>query len=203
MASLDDNHVAPDVNDLRHVVGDRGDMTDPTKTADADVRYQEFQLGHGLRATILTTSAETEGRHDLIDGRLASGDMTPLHLHRRYEERLWVVAGRLEVWLGEQHAVLGSGDFVHVPRQVPHAIRAGDDGARALNISSPAGFAELVARAGTPAELATAEVELDLERFMQLTHELGDVVLGPPGTLPADLTPEEVSRALADAEGRA
>ena len=51
---------------------------------------REFQLGQGLRATVLTSAEETEGRHDLIEGHQAAGDMTALHLHRRYEERIWV-----------------------------------------------------------------------------------------------------------------
>ena len=41
-------------------------------------------------------------------------------------------------------------------------------------------------RTGTPVQLATPETELDLELFMAVTTELGDVVLGPPGMLPAD-----------------
>jgi hypothetical protein len=34
--------------------------------------------------------------------------------------------------------------------------------------------------------LVTPETELDMELFMAVTTELGDVVLGPPGMLPAD-----------------
>ncbi len=161
---------------------------------------RDFQLGQALRATVLTTAEETEGRHDLTEGHQAAGDMTALHLHRRYEERLWVVGGEAEVWVGDQYAVLRSGDFVHIPRNVPHAVRAGADGCHALNISSPAGFAELVARTGTPAELATAETELDMDLFMAVTQDLGDVVLGDPGALPADLTPEQLAHALTFAE---
>ena len=160
---------------------------------------RDFQLGQALRATVLTTAEETEGRHDLTEGHQAAGDMTALHLHRDYEERLWVVDGEAEVWAGDQHAVLRSGDFVHISRYVPHTIKAGADGCHALNISSPAGFAELVARTGTPAELATAETELDDDLFMQVTAELGDLVLGPPGTLPADITPEELAKVLEEA----
>lgn len=37
-----------------------------------------------------------------------------------------------------------------------------------------------------PARLATPQTELDMDLFMAVTTELGDVVLGPPGTMPAD-----------------
>jgi quercetin dioxygenase-like cupin family protein len=147
---------------------------------------QEFVLGE-LRATILTTGAETEGRHDLIHGALPPGATTPLHVHTRYDERLWVLSGSLTVWAGPYDRTLRAGDFQAIPRDVPHAIQAGPDGAEALNISSPAGFADLVARAGTPAELATGESWLHAERFRAVTEELGDLLLGPPGTIPADL----------------
>lgn len=86
---------------------------------------------------------------------------------------------------------LRSGDFYAIPMNTPHMIQTGPEGARALNITSPAGFAELVARMGTPAHRADPETELDMELFMAVTTELGDVVLGPPGTTPAaaEVTP--------------
>lgn len=148
---------------------------------------RQYVLGQELKVTILTSGAETEGRHDVTDSVMATGAATPLHLHTRYEERLWVVSGSLTVWAGRDTVTLKSGDFFTIPMGVPHAIKSGSDGARALNISSPAGFAELIARAATPLHLATPETELDAELFMAVTEELGDVVLGPPGMIPADL----------------
>src|SRR3954451_22279648 len=50
----------------------------------------EVVLGRELRATILTTAEESDGRFDLSDCTLLPGARTPLHLHRRYEERFWV-----------------------------------------------------------------------------------------------------------------
>ena len=72
----------------------------------------------------------------------------------------------------------------------PHMIKAGPRGARALNISSPAGFAELIERAAIPAAQAGPDTELDVDRFVQVSTELGDVVLGPPGTTPDQLAPD-------------
>jgi uncharacterized RmlC-like cupin family protein len=110
-----------------------------------------------------------------------------LHLHTRYEERLYVISGSLTVWVGKDKLTLRAGDYHHIPLNVPHTVQAGSEDTHALNISSPAGFAELIARAGTPADRGSQEAEADAERFMKVTTELGDVVLGPPGTTPADL----------------
>ena len=147
---------------------------------------REFVLGQGLRATILATAEETGGRHDLSDTRQPPGEMTPLHLHTRYEERFWVASGSLTVWAGDDQLELTSGDYYRIGLNVPHAVRSGAEGCHALHISTPAGFAELIARTGTPVQLATPETELDMELFIAVTTELGDVVLGPPGMLPSN-----------------
>lgn len=138
---------------------------------------REFVLGDELRVRILTTAAETEGRHDLCDCYQPAGKMTPLHLHTVYEERHWVLEGSMTVWVGEERRVLRPGDFNLIPRHVPH-------GCRARLVTSPAGFAELIARSGTPAHRAGRETTFDVELFQRVTQELGDVVLGPPSTLP-------------------
>ncbi len=80
-----------------------------------------------------------------------------------------------------------SGDFYTIPKHLPHAIKSGTDGARALNITSPAGFASSSPERVLPFRSATPETELDVELFMAATEELGDVTLGPPGMIPADL----------------
>lgn len=147
----------------------------------------EFVLGDELRATILTTGAETDGRHDITLGVTPPGGMTPLHLHTAYDERFWVISGSLTVWAGAEQVTLTSGDYYAIPMNTPHMIQTGPDGARALNISSPAGFAELVARTGTPAHVATPAAAFDPDLFEAVSTELGDVILGPPGTTPTAL----------------
>jgi quercetin dioxygenase-like cupin family protein len=166
-------------------------MSHPTTTRPG-AQQRQFVFGpERLRATILTTAAETDGRHDLTDSVLPAGATVPLHLHTRYEERLFVVSGSMTVWAGPDKLTLRAGDYHHVPMNVPHTFQASSEGARAINISSPAGFAETITRAGTPAHLATPDTEFDLDLLMAVAAELGDVVLGPPGTTPADLDQRE------------
>jgi quercetin dioxygenase-like cupin family protein len=163
-------------------------MSQPT-TARPGTPQRQYLFGpERLRATILTTGAETDGRLDLTDGVLPPGATVPLHLHTRYEERLFVVTGSLTVWAGPDKLTLRAGDYYHVPLNTPHTFQAGPEGARSLNISSPAGFAETITRAGTPAQLASPDTEFDLDLLTAVAAELGDVVLGPPGTTPADVT---------------
>jgi mannose-6-phosphate isomerase-like protein (cupin superfamily) len=156
-------------------------------TMTSKAQEREFVLGQELKARILTAAAETDGRHDFTEAVQPAGARTPLHLHTRYDERFWVLSGTLTIWAGPEIVNLRSGDYYAIPMNTPHAIQSGPDGAHALQISSPAGFAELIARTGTPAHLATTETGFDAELFMAVTTELGDVILSPPGTTPADL----------------
>ncbi|KIF67439.1 hypothetical protein HY68_00470 [Streptomyces sp. AcH 505] len=167
----------------------------PSLSANPDHPDRQYVLGQELRVSILTSAEETDGRHDVTDSFMPAAAATPLHAHTKYEERLWVSSGSLTVWAGDNKVTLGSGDFYTIPLRVPHAIAAGPEGARALNISSPAGFAEIIARAGTPLHLATDATTLDVELFSAVAEELGDLVLGPPGATPADLPPDHPARA--------
>ena len=90
------------------------------------------------------------------------------------------------MWAGPDKVVLRSGDHLLIPTRIPHTIQSRPEDTHVLHISTPAGFAELVARAGTPAHLLTPETQPDLDLFMAVTTDLGDVVL-PAGTMPADL----------------
>jgi mannose-6-phosphate isomerase-like protein (cupin superfamily) len=137
-------------------------MTSPT--SDGRPVGRRFHLGPELQATVLTSGAETDGRHDLTHGVQPPGATTPLHVHGAYDERFWVVAGSMTVWAGAEEVALSAGDYYAVPAGTPHVVRAGPDGSVALNISSPAHFAELVERTGVPADEAS-ERAFDPERF--------------------------------------
>lgn len=150
------------------------------------VENRKYQLGQELRLTILATGKETDGRHDMIEAVQPPHSATPLHLHTRYEERMYVLDGELNVWAGDDQLTLRRGGFYTIGLNVPHMIKAGPEGARAIVVSSPAGFAELLERTATPAHLANSETKLDTELFVKVSTELGDVVLGPPGMTPAE-----------------
>ena len=151
----------------------------------------DYVLGQELRVRILTTAEETKDQFDLTDQVMPVGAMSALHLHSQYEERIWVVAGSFELWAASEHVTLRPGDFYTIGLNVPHAIHAGPDGGRALTLSSPAGFGKVIARTATPVELASPDTELNTELFMAVCAELGDVILGPPGAVPANLKPSE------------
>lgn len=55
------------------------------------------------------------------------GMANPRHLHHASEEVLYLLAGRLEHWIGEEKVIVEAGDTLVVPPHLPHqAINIGD-----------------------------------------------------------------------------
>jgi quercetin dioxygenase-like cupin family protein len=141
----------------------------------------------GARLTVHANHDDTAGRYDLIEGGGLPGTVTPLHRHNRYTEQIYVLEGEFTVWAGKQTAVLRAGDTFIIPAGTAHVVAfSGDRPARGLVIASPSGFARLIMETGTP-DLggATLAGQPDKDFFERICAEVGDEVLGPPGTRPS------------------
>ena len=141
----------------------------------------------GTRLSVLADRTITGGRYDLIDGWVPPGTQGPLHRHSAYSEQLYVLDGEFTVWLGGRKAVLRPSDDLTIPAGTAHAVAATAAGpGRALVVASPSGFARLVTKAGTPDEGSGVPPSAapDMDVFLRISAELGDEILGPPGTLP-------------------
>ncbi|MDZ8032086.1 MAG: cupin domain-containing protein [Nostoc sp. DedQUE08] len=135
----------------------------------------------GSRLTILADRTTTDGKYDLIEGYSPPGMQTPPHRHTRYSEQLYVLQGEYTVWLGKNKVVLGIGESVLIPMGIPHVVATlGDRPARALVVSAPSAFAQLIAATGTLNENEAP----DLELFIRISTEIGDEILGVPGDIP-------------------
>jgi len=103
----------------------------------------------GLGARLLTDAGRTGGDFALVEHALAPRTLaTPLHAHSREDEYVYVLHGRVGVQVGDDVADAGPGDFVSMPRGIPHAFwNATDEPARLLTIVSPGGFERYYAEA--------------------------------------------------------
>ena len=141
----------------------------------------------GTRLSVLADQANTGGRYDLVEGWFSPGTQTPPHRHSAYAEQLYVLDGEFTVWAGGRKVVLRPGDDLLIPAGTAHVVAATGDGpGRALVVASPSGFARLVTKAGTPDEGdgVPPSAAPDMDLFLRVSAELGDEILGPPGTLP-------------------
>jgi len=102
--------------------------------------------------SICLSGADTGGAYCLLEINLASGISVPRHTHTREDEAYFVLAGELEVIVGDEKFVLRAGDTLMAPRGIPHQLRnSGDAENHYLLVFSPAGFEELVRITALPA----------------------------------------------------
>ncbi|WP_188316122.1 cupin domain-containing protein [Chitinophaga agrisoli] len=138
--------------------------------------------------TIIDEEKNTNRRYDLIEGVIPPGIETPLHIHGRYAESIYVLEGECTVYMEKGTFVLKPGDHIFIPLGAPHAVASsGKTAARALTVASPSGFADLIRNVGQPGELHGLRPDAadDLQAFMRYSDKIGDVILGPPGSRPA------------------
>jgi quercetin dioxygenase-like cupin family protein len=141
----------------------------------------------GTRLSVLADQTNTGGRYDLVEGWFSPGTQTPPHRHGAYAEQLYVLDGEFTVWASGRKVVLCPGDDLLIPAGTAHVVAAiGDRPGRALVVASPSGFARLITEAGTPDQGGGVppSAATDMDLFLRVCAELGDEILGPPGTLP-------------------
>ena len=127
----------------------------------------------------------------LVRRHAPAGDQPPLHAHEQEDEGFYVLEGELTLWVGDEPPVkLVPGEYALAPHGVPHTYRVGDQPGRFLVTSTPGTFVSFVREVGRPAqrpELPVLDGPPDAERLARIASDHGITLLGPPGTLPADL----------------
>ena len=73
---------------------------------------------------------DVTGSRDIVVGEVefAPGGFHHFHFHPGQEEVLYVLEGRVEQWLDQEHRVLGPGESVFIGRDVVHASFNVSDG---------------------------------------------------------------------------
>jgi len=76
----------------------------------------------------------------------------PRHTHTREDEVYFVLAGELEVTVGDEMFVLQPGDTLLAPRDIPHELRNSSKTTNHyLLVFSPSGFEEFIMATAVPA----------------------------------------------------
>jgi len=106
----------------------------------------------GSLMVVKATSDDTHGGLTAIEQECPPGLVSPAHHHDDEEQCIYVLTGSLHLKCGNEEYVAGPGSFVVLPRGVPHSFVVGAEGARFLNLTTPAGFEEFARAIGVPAE---------------------------------------------------
>ena len=127
-------------------------------------RSKRFYFDVGIGAVCLS-GADTGGAYCLLEVSAAPGISVPRHKHTREDEAYFVLAGELEVTVGDTVFVLHAGDTLMAPRDIPHELRnSGTRENHFLLLFSPSGFEEFVIATAIPApDNAAAPTEPQLQ----------------------------------------
>lgn len=113
------------------------------------------------------------------------GQASPLHVHTREAEAWFLLDGAMTYRAGGRLIRMTAGDFIYLPREVPHAFRTtGPVPARFLALALPGGLLDIYDEVGIPAaerQLPDAGVsDADVARWLELAPRYGIRVVGPP-----------------------
>lgn len=114
----------------------------------------------------------------------------PPHVHHDADEAFYILEGAARGFCGEDQWHATAGDFVWLPRGVPHAYAADRDAGtlRTLAITVPTGFEQFVREAGEPApeRVLPPPSELDIPKLVALSAKYGAEFVDAPPTLSAE-----------------
>lgn len=103
----------------------------------------------GETLTLKASSERTGGTLVLLENLVPPGGGPPPHVHTREDEFLYVLAGRLDVRIGDQSHALAPGGFAYVPRGSVHTFsNAGATASRILVGFTPGGIEGFFREAG-------------------------------------------------------
>lgn len=98
---------------------------------------QQMQLPGG-DFHLLVGRDQSNGAYTLL--RVANATpIIPTHVHHMDDESIYMLDGECTVTVGDREYVLGPGDFVFMPKEVPHSVMAHGPCTQ-LNIVAPGGY---------------------------------------------------------------
>ena len=75
-----------------------------------------------LGVTYKLTSAQTGGAYFLCEAIFGPESGSPLHIHHREDESIYVVEGGIDIRLDHEKLHVPAGGMIHLPKKVPHAL---------------------------------------------------------------------------------
>ncbi|MVM33538.1 cupin domain-containing protein [Spirosoma sp. HMF4905] len=94
----------------------------------------------GTLMKVLVDGEQTNGRFAQIDVTTRPGAEPPLHTHTREDEAIYLLEGSIRFTIGEHVFIAKAGDYVLMPKGIPHTFQVLTETARTILTISPAGF---------------------------------------------------------------
>jgi quercetin dioxygenase-like cupin family protein len=108
-------------------------------TKRADNLENAYWYGGSLM-NVLVDGSKTNGRYAQIEATMQPGTEPPAHTHTREDETFYLLEGAIRFTIGEHVFTAHAGDYVLMPKNIPHSFKILTPTAKAVLTIAPAGF---------------------------------------------------------------
>ena len=88
----------------------------------------------------LAGGEQTNNLFSLIYIEVYKGNEPPAHTHQREDESYYILEGAIRFWIGEKVIDAKAGDFIHLPKGIPHKFELQSDCVKELMWMTPSGL---------------------------------------------------------------
>lgn len=141
---------------------------------------KEFVLA-GIVMKRLLSGEQTAGQFCLFENRSNGNTRTPIHVHARDDETLYIIEGELTAVIDGQPRRLTAGESIFLPRGIPHQLEnVSGDPCKYILIGTPALFERFVEEGGhelQPDEVAGPPTSEEIARLREASPRFGITLL--------------------------
>jgi mannose-6-phosphate isomerase-like protein (cupin superfamily) len=146
----------------------------------SDIESKEFVLA-GIVMKCLLSGEQTAGQFCLFENKSAGNTRTPIHVHAKDDETVYVIEGELTAVIGGRPRSLTSGESIFLSRGIPHQLKnMSGNPCRYILIGTPALFERFVEEGGhelRPGEVLGPPTPEEIERLREAAPRFGITLL--------------------------
>jgi quercetin dioxygenase-like cupin family protein len=128
----------------------------------------------GILNSRMAGTSDNDGAFDLVVSKMRRGTEPPPHVHSREHEMFYILSGALNVYVDGTVFRVSPGEFMFLPRDVPHAFLIESEEVHQLTLVAPGGFFDAVSKMNAPAERLDVPTDADTITYANadLTHTM-------------------------------
>ena len=88
----------------------------------------------------LAMGEQTGHQFSLVYIEVHKGNEPPAHTHQREDESYYILEGNIRFWIGDTVVDAKAGDFVHLPKGIPHRFELQSECVKELMWMTPSGL---------------------------------------------------------------
>jgi quercetin dioxygenase-like cupin family protein len=119
----------------------------------------------GILNSQMAGTSDNDGAFDLVVSKMRRGTEPPPHVHSREHEMFYILSGALAVYVDRKVFRVSAGEFMFLPRGVPHAFLLESDEVHQLTLVAPGGFFDVVSKMNAPAQRLEVPTDADTTTY--------------------------------------